>query len=282
MPKKISMLIVMDVTASLLGACGKETPKCSDDDTYSLVTKIVLGHLGGGEGLSEKEIKENIIIEYPRATAFDEAIKKYSCEAKLIVGGKYSVPITYASQIDDKGQHIVSLGGIMRGDLLHLQAGMIENIKEGRERSGNAVKSTGAMPEPKAAESSTPVISPSPDSKPQPVVEMSTASLQASLGPSFNCDKASTFSEKTICSEPLLGKLDGALAENYRYMLASNIDNWARGDLKATQRSWLAVRNKCLDVECLMRVYRTRVDEVCDYPVVSGVHPICVNSDEIK
>jgi uncharacterized protein len=104
----------------------------------------------------------------------------------------------------------------------------------------------------------------------------------ASHAVSFGCTKASTSVEKSICSDPLLGKLDDALSENYKYTLASAIGNGARKDLKATQKKWLSNRNKCTNNNCLTEAYRKRVDEVCDYPVISGVHPICTYSDDIK
>lgn len=105
---------------------------------------------------------------------------------------------------------------------------------------------------------------------------------QATWKPSFDCGKASTFSEKAICSDPLLGKLDGALSENYNHMLASDIGDGARNDLKTTQKKWLTERNKCTNNQCLTDAYRKRLDEVCDYPVISGGHPVCTNSDDIK
>jgi hypothetical protein len=49
--------------------------------------------------------------------------------------------------------------------------------------------------------------------------KMTGTATQATWKPSFDCTKASTYSEKTICSDPLLGRLDGALSENYRHML---------------------------------------------------------------
>lgn len=123
-----------------------QPPKCSDDDTFSLVRQIILKQIGGGEGLSEKEIKDNIKIELPRASAFDEKIKKYSCDAKLVVGGMYELPITYESQLDDKSQHIVAVGGIRRGDLIALQAGLIEGVKKSRAEKGELTKPSEAQP----------------------------------------------------------------------------------------------------------------------------------------
>ncbi len=99
---------------------------------------------------------------------------------------------------------------------------------------------------------------------------------------SFDCTKASTFVEKAICSDPKLSRQDEVLGENYKYMSASNIGDGARKDLKATQRTWIMERNKCTDNECITNAYRKRIDEICDYPVVSGVHPTCVSAEEVE
>ena len=136
MPKTITRAAMLAVLAILLTACAKEPPKCSDDSTFALVRKIVLNQIGGGDGLSEQEIRDNMKIDFPRASSFDEKIKKYGCEAKLTVGGMYELPITYESQLDDKNEHIVVVAGIRRGDLLAMQAGMVEGIKKGRAAKG--------------------------------------------------------------------------------------------------------------------------------------------------
>jgi uncharacterized protein len=65
-------------------------------------------------------------------------------------------------------------------------------------------------------------------------------------------------------------------------MLASDIGDGARKYLKTMQKKWLSNRNKCTNNNCLLEAYRKRVDEVCEYPVISGVHPICTYSDDIK
>lgn len=282
MHKMKSTIIVTLVTAFIAG-CAKEPPKCSDEDTFSLIRQIIVEQLGGREGVSDKELQDNMKIEFPRASAFDEKIKKYSCEAKLIAGGTVELPITYESQLDDKNQHIVSVGGIARGDLLALKYAIAEGIKNGRAaKDGSASPSTGSTPKaqttpvpaPVSEHPSTPAITTAPD--------QSKMVPEKNWTPSFDCAKASTFSEKAICSDPLLGKLDGALSENYKYMLASDIGDGARFDLKESQKKWLIERNRCANNQCLSDTYRKRIDEVCEYPVISGVHPICTSSDEIK
>lgn len=99
---------------------------------------------------------------------------------------------------------------------------------------------------------------------------------------SFDCAKASNFAEKTICTSALLSKLDDALSENYQAMQAGDIGDGARKDLRKTQKQWLSERNKCKTENCLVDAYRKRIDENCDYPVISGVHPICTLSHDIK
>ncbi|MFL9922088.1 lysozyme inhibitor LprI family protein [Paraburkholderia fungorum] len=98
---------------------------------------------------------------------------------------------------------------------------------------------------------------------------------------SFDCKKASTFVEKTICASPALGKLDDALTDNYNAMLATNLGDGG-ASLKKEQRAWIAQRNKCTTDQCLIDLYRKRVDDVCDAPVVTGVHAACVQTSDIS
>jgi uncharacterized protein len=99
---------------------------------------------------------------------------------------------------------------------------------------------------------------------------------------SFNCAKASTFVEKEICHNPYLSKLDEVMATNYKYMLASAIGEGAAKDLKQTQKQWLGQRNSCTTSDCIEKAYLTRIDEICEYPVISGIHPECLSADDIN
>lgn len=101
------------------------------------------------------------------------------------------------------------------------------------------------------------------------------------LAVSFDCRKASTFVEHEICRDPLLGRLDDALSINYINMRDSDFGGTTKA-LKADQLKWLSLRNKCTNKQCLVRLYRQRIDETCDYGVVSGVHPDCVSSEDIN
>lgn len=269
--KTIKIISASTLAAALLTGCAKSPPKCSDEGTFTLIRQIIVDQIGGREGVTDEELKENMKIELPRASAFDEKIKKYTCEAKLVAGGTIELPITYESQLDDSSQHIVSVDGISNGDLLQLKIAISQGIQEMR---GGRTETA-----PPVEEQVSQQIAPAPSTQEQaPAVQ----APEKSWSPSFDCAKASTFSEKSVCSDPLLGKLDGALSENYKNMLASDIGDGARGDLKETQKKWLGERNKCTDIQCLTNAYRFRIDEMCEYPVISGTHPICASSDEIN
>jgi hypothetical protein len=154
--------IIMACLITFLTACTKDAPKCSDDGTLSLVRKIILDKIGSIEGFTEKEIQDNMKIELPRASAFDEKIKKYSCEATVNAGDVYQLPINYESQLDDKNQQIVSVHGIAIRDLNGVAYGIIEGIKKSRAEKGVNPKSSEAPSAPKPTEqaNTTPAIAP--------------------------------------------------------------------------------------------------------------------------
>ncbi len=79
--------------------------------------------------------------------------------------------------------------------------------------------------------------------------------------PSFNCAKAATKTEKTICGSRALRILDGEMAGWYRTLV--------RGDhprVTAEQREWLKTRGQCetaaIPENCLLELYPRRVKEL--------------------
>lgn len=138
MNKKIRLISFPAFLAVFLVGCSKEPPKCSDNETLTLVRQIIVDQLGGREGVSDKELHENMKFEFPRANAFDESIKKYSCEAKLVAGNSVEMPVVFESQLDDNNRHIVFVDGILRRDLLALKIAIAEGVKTSREENGGA------------------------------------------------------------------------------------------------------------------------------------------------
>lgn len=75
---------------------------------------------------------------------------------------------------------------------------------------------------------------------------------------SFDCAKASTTTEKIICSDAALSALDSSMAAAYRDALAQ-APAGARTRLTGEQRAWLAeTRDRCGDVACLAQAYAAR------------------------
>jgi hypothetical protein len=85
---------------------------------------------------------------------------------------------------------------------------------------------------------------------------------------SFDCKKASTFIENTICNDTELSKLDDELAKAYKKVWNSMSD---KTELKKEQFDWLKnSRDKCMSLECLKTSYTNRVLYLTNYD--SKVH----------
>jgi uncharacterized protein len=79
---------------------------------------------------------------------------------------------------------------------------------------------------------------------------------------SFDCAKANTTVEKTICADPKLGELDKALAEIYTIEVARESESVR---VKSSQREWLAKRNTCATNSCIEQSYDSRLADMhCD------------------
>lgn len=82
---------------------------------------------------------------------------------------------------------------------------------------------------------------------------------------SFDCTKAATGTEKAICSNPEVSRLDSELATAWRGALAGSHDAKA---LKAGQLTWLHERNACgEDASCLSDRYRERLAVLAGAPL---------------
>lgn len=83
---------------------------------------------------------------------------------------------------------------------------------------------------------------------------------------SFNCAKANTWIEKSICSNTELSQLDETMAQQYKAEVFSTADhediNTYNVAVRDEQRSWLKFqRNTCKSEECLIREYKERIGE---------------------
>ena len=79
---------------------------------------------------------------------------------------------------------------------------------------------------------------------------------------SFDCSKAATATEKTICANQRISDLDEYLGRYY-HVARDTMGREAGACLGSDQRAWLrSVRNACKDSACLERVYLSRLAEL--------------------
>ena len=78
---------------------------------------------------------------------------------------------------------------------------------------------------------------------------------------SFDCSKASTYVEETICDDVILSKLDERMAK--AYFKAREIMN--PDAVKNDQISWIKLRNKCLSNICINVLYNQRLSELAKF-----------------
>lgn len=92
-----------------------------------------------------------------------------------------------------------------------------------------------------------------------------TISCMGAQAASFDCAKASTPIEKTICADGQLSELDSQLMQVYKKSLTESVSADA---IKAEQRLWLKeVRNSCQDVACLKSAYSNRISVLTASPI---------------
>jgi uncharacterized protein len=78
---------------------------------------------------------------------------------------------------------------------------------------------------------------------------------------SFDCNKANTWLEKTVCSDEVLSKLDEQMAKAYQDALAS-LSPEGQEETKQYQRQWLKQLPRCQSVGCLKDFYEERIKQL--------------------
>lgn len=89
------------------------------------------------------------------------------------------------------------------------------------------------------------------------------AALSAnSLAASFDCSKAASFAEVSICKDGYLSSVDSILGRAYSKALEATADPQA---LRQSQREWLATRDACTTQKCLDTTLGARVTYLDNY-----------------
>ncbi len=81
-----------------------------------------------------------------------------------------------------------------------------------------------------------------------------------SHGATFDCNQASTRTEKTICSDAKLSSADEQLAKSFKEALAASTDKQA---LRREQKEWLSSkRDACPTAACMLDAYLARIGQL--------------------
>lgn len=93
------------------------------------------------------------------------------------------------------------------------------------------------------------------------MVALMGASITVANSASFDCAKASSRIETTICGSPRVSNLDEELASEYQKALSRAPDaGGAKDEVRSAQRAWLrGSRDACSDAICLEKAYSQRV-----------------------
>lgn len=96
----------------MLTACTSSPPKCGDEQTLDLLRTAFIdsSFFLSMTKAKPEDVKRHLVITTPRATSVNSEIKLVSCAANI--GDKKGIisdSITYTSQLDDNGNHIVSI-----------------------------------------------------------------------------------------------------------------------------------------------------------------------------
>ena len=82
------------------------------------------------------------------------------------------------------------------------------------------------------------------------------ASCTQAFAASFSCDKAATYSEIAVCSDPGLSRQDDELAKLYKQALVNLPDPKA---VQWVQQNWLEARDRCNTDQCVKDAYSNRI-----------------------
>ncbi|MEO0314062.1 MAG: hypothetical protein RI928_518 [Pseudomonadota bacterium] len=101
-------------------------------------------------------------------------------------------------------------------------------------------------------------------------------------GASFLCTSNSSVVENFICSESSLSKKDTEMALIYQQLLGRKIYVLSKQELIAEQRKWLRDRNACTSLECLNKIYDSRIGTLREYQSyvyeVKVSPPLCIDT----
>lgn len=167
-------------------------------------------------------------------------------------GKSLTMPLGYRIQQTDDGDQLFGEVTSLDSDFINAYASLaLQAVKN--TKAGIAAAPPDSLP----AETESGQVQAA--SEPEPVA---VSAPPAEIRPSFNCEKASTNSEKLVCSDAELASLDVSLSKTYKEYIANSSDKAAT---KKEQVAWIkSLNSSCSDVGCLKAAYQNRISVMSD------------------
>lgn len=108
------------------------------------------------------------------------------------------------------------------------------------------------------------------------------AASAPALAASFDCSRAATAVEHTICEDRTLSALDDEMALDYRAAL-KRTSGAAKSGIRSEQKTWLRQRNACAsDASCIDTAYRVRIQRLGEGGIMARVTPPAPETPALK
>lgn len=263
-------ILVIGITAIVILVSGcSNVPGCSDSDTIDLIQSMAVDSLKKTTmysyqffGTSAEKIAERLSfsLEAIRTESKDEVARKSVCQADFKgdaqgADRQMKAPIVFSIQKTDGGDLYAT---ILEGDFDRVVSGSVELAAAViRREARDAEQEKRQLPPSQAGVSG---LSDAIASTPAAASDAPTDTAQLPIHPSFDCAKASTATEKLICSDAGVASLDADLAKVYKNLLPDYPD---RAALKKEQVNWIRTkRDGCSTIDCLKQIYQERLDDL--------------------
>ena len=111
----------------------------------------------------------------------------------------------------------------------------------------------------------------------QSLILVAILSISSANAASFDCKKASSYTEKEICADVSLGSLDESLAAKYKYALTLGQEV-----IKNEQREWLKTLRTCNSPNCIRSAYSNRIRSLDEFIAMSERQQTVMNNSNVN
>jgi hypothetical protein len=276
------------MSAALVTACSSKPPGCADEMTIDAVKTTLLdrwrvvfkdrGFASMFDLTAEQVASFNnalkLEIRSIVSDGYNADAKKYACTGEFVfqtvTGATYTASRRYTSQAtaEGGGKFVVQIenGESLVNDLSDgvnsYKAMLMRQEQSVAAKNSDKLSSPPPVDQPLSIAPITQTIeASSPPASPQSQSSQETPRGESQAeGPSFDCAKAGTTVERTICGDPKLAELDVAMVSAYKVVLGKAVD---KPGVRTAQATWRdMVRNDCNSVQCLTEAYQKRIDKL--------------------